>query len=58
MRDSERQKHRRVFMPNFAPARHAELIKYGHTQADSADQELLRTVEAHCAVKFEQTSSL
>ena len=40
-------------MPNSAPARHAEMIKAGHMQTDSAYQVLLRAVQAHRAVKFE-----
>ena len=35
-------KHRRASMPSSAPLRHAEFIKTGHMQTDSADQELLR----------------
>ena len=42
-------------MPNFAPAMHAEMIKTGHIQADTADLVLLRAVQAYRVVTFEQT---
>ena len=42
-------------MPNFAPARHGEIIKAGHIQTTYADKCLLRTVQGHRAMKFEQT---
>ena len=42
-------------MPNSASAQHAEMIKVGHMQTDSADWGLLRAVDAYRAVKFEQT---
>ena len=48
-------KQRIASMPNFAPARHAEIIKIRHMQTDSADYGPFRTVQANRAVQFEQT---
>ena len=45
-------KRRRASIPSLASARHDEMIKIGHMQTDSADYGLLRTVQAHRAVKF------
>ena len=42
-------------MSNFAPARHAEMIKTGHLQNDSVYYGQLRAVQAHRAVTCEDT---